>query len=529
MYCLNLLGISLELAREDPVYEDIATKFFEHFVYIGAAVNRMGGGEDGLWSEADGFYFDRLQLPDGRCFPIAAHTIAGLIPVFAVAVADQDTMRGFTDFTERFQWFVRYRPELLRGLADITHHGVENRIRLALVDSKRLRRILGHMLDEKGLLSPHGVRSVSKRHAREPFVLRIDGQRFELDYAPGEATTGLFGGNSNWRGPVWLPLNYLLIEALQKHQYFLGDDYRVECPTGSGRTATLWEVTTELSYRLIKLFLRDENGRRPIYGNCEKFQTDPHWRDLVLFHEYFHGETGAGLGASHQTGWTGLVAKLIQQYAEYALQGKRHDLGSRPAAGEEHAPLEGPRWHRNRASVTTCRQWSAQMRPRRWSASCARRRTSLPGASTCVALHREIDGQDEAQHREEYRQRNRIDRVVRARNVRGWQRPDVAPVLERAEDHASGADQHQRDADDAGDVVRRLQGRARGHVLRRQQPQEQSEPGDDEAEGHDRESGADPCQQRSFGGEKDAGVGHHAVVPSSNDQAACRSGAAVNS
>jgi hypothetical protein len=339
MYCLNLLGISLELARGDPVYEDIATKFFEHFVYIGAAVNRMGGGEDGLWSEADGFYFDRLKLPDGRCFPIAAHTISGLVPVFAVAVADQDTMRGFTAFSERFRWFARYRPELLQGLADITHHGIENRVRLALVDSERLRRILGHMLDEDGLLSPHGVRSVSKRHAGAPFVLRIDGQRFELDYAPGEATTGLFGGNSNWRGPVWLPLNFLLIEALQKHQYFLGDDYRVECPTGSGRTATLWEVTTELSYRLIKVFLRDEDGRRPVYGNCEKFQTDPHWRDLVLFHEYFHGETGAGLGACHQTGWTGLVAKLIQQHAEYALQGKRQDLGlSGPLSGKNDHP-----------------------------------------------------------------------------------------------------------------------------------------------------------------------------------------------
>jgi hypothetical protein len=330
MYCLNLLEISLELAREDPVYEDIATKFFEHFVYIGAAVNRIGGDEGtegGLWNEAEGFYFDRLKLPDGRCFPIAAHTIAGLIPVCAVAVADQDTMACFKDFSQRFRWFARYRPELLHGLADITHQGIENRIRLALVDSTRLRRILGHVLNEDGLLSAHGVRSVSKRHAPAPFVLRIDGQRFELDYAPGESTTAMFGGNSNWRGPVWLPLNFLLIEALQKHQYFLGNDCCVECPTGSGRTATLWEVTTDLTYRLIGLFLRDEHGRRPVCGDSPKFQTDPHWRDLIPFHEYFHGDTGVGLGASHQTGWTGLVAKLIQQYAEYALQGKRQDLG----------------------------------------------------------------------------------------------------------------------------------------------------------------------------------------------------------
>jgi hypothetical protein len=335
MYCLNLLAISLELARGDPVYEDIATKFFEHFVYIGAALNRIGGTEDGLWSEAEGFYFDRLKLPDGRCIPIAAHTIAGLIPVFAVAVADQDTMASFTDFNQRFRWFGRNRPELLHGLADITHHGIEDRIRLAVVDSARLRRILGHVLDEDGLLGPHGVRSVSKRHAAAPFVLQLDGERFELDYAPGESPTPMFGGNSNWRGPVWLPVNYLLIEALQKHQYFLGDDYRVECPTGSGRMATLWEVTTDLSSRLIGLFLRDENGRRPVYGDAEKFQTDPHWRDLILFHEYFHGDDGRGLGAGHQTGWTGLVAKLIQQYAEYALQGRQQDLGQtqKTAAG----------------------------------------------------------------------------------------------------------------------------------------------------------------------------------------------------
>jgi hypothetical protein len=339
MYCLNLLGISLELAREDPVYEDIATKFFEHFVYIGAALNRMGGAEDGLWSEADGYYFDRLMLPDGRCFPIAAYTVAGLVPVFAVAVADQDTMRGFAGFNDRFRWFLRFRPELLRGLADISHHGIENRIRLALADSTRLRRILAHVLDENGLLSTHGVRGVSKRHAAEPFVLRIDGEQFVLDYAPGEATTPIFGGNSNWRGPVWMPLNFLLIESLQKHQYFLGDDFKVECPTGSGRMATLWEVTTELSYRLIRLFLRDEHGRRPVYGGCEKFQTDPHWRDLIQFHEYFHGDTGVGLGAGHQTGWTGLVAKLIQQHAEYALQGRKQDLGQSRPLGGKNSPL----------------------------------------------------------------------------------------------------------------------------------------------------------------------------------------------
>jgi hypothetical protein len=320
MYCLNLLGVALELAKEDAVYEDIATKFFEHFVYIGAAVNRVDVQRRGLWDEAVGFYFDVLKLPDGRCFEIEAYTIAGLVPLFAIAIGDRETLQSFSDFAERFGWFRRYRPDLLADLADMTQRGVEDRFRLALLNSEKLGRILHHVLAEGGLLSPYGVRSVSRLHAEHPFVLELDGQRFVLDYEPGESTTALFGGNSNWRGPVWFPLNFLLIEALQKHHYFLGDDFKVECPTGSGNERTLWDVTTDLSYRLIKLFLRDENGRRPVHGDREKFQSDPYWRDLILFHEYFHGDTGAGLGASHQTGWTGVVAKLIHQYAEYALQ-----------------------------------------------------------------------------------------------------------------------------------------------------------------------------------------------------------------
>ena len=320
MYCLNLLGIALELAKEDAVYQDIATKFFEHFVYIGAALNRVEDERRGLWDEVVGFYFDVLKLPDGRCFEIKAQTIAGLVPLFAIAIGDRETLQTFSDFAERFQWFKRYRPDLLADLADMTQRGVAGRFRLAMLNANKLGRILNHVLHEAGMLSPHGVRSVSRLHAEEPFVLELEGQRFVLDYEPGESTTALFGGNSNWRGPVWFPLNFLLIEALQKHHYFLGDGFKVEIPTGSGNERTLWDVTTDLSYRLIKLFLRDENGRRPVHGDREKFQSDPHWRDLILFYEYFHGDSGAGLGASHQTGWTGVVAKLIHQYAEYALQ-----------------------------------------------------------------------------------------------------------------------------------------------------------------------------------------------------------------
>jgi len=325
-YCLNLLTISLTLAEEDHVYEDLATKFFEHFVYIGAALNRMGGRAGGLWHEEEGFYFDLLKLPDGRCIPIKAQTIAGLIPVMAIAISAGADLLRFAEFGQRVRWFYKYRPDLLEGLADITHIGIEHRIRLALVDSRKLTRILAQVLDTDGMLSPYGVRSVSKRHAARPFVLQLDGQQFVLDYEPGESTTVLFGGNSNWRGPVWFPLNFLLIEALQKHHYFLGDNLKVPLASTSGTEATLWEVTTDLTERLIRIFRKDESGRRPVYGNREKFQTDPHWRDLILFYEYFHGDTGEGLGASHQTGWTGVVAKLIQQYAEYALQGKPPSL-----------------------------------------------------------------------------------------------------------------------------------------------------------------------------------------------------------
>lgn len=320
MYCLNMLTISIELGQDNPAYQDLATKFFEHFVYIGAAVNRVVDREVGLWHEEMGFYFDALKLPDGRRIPIAAHTIAGLIPIFAITTVDRESMRAFPGFDERYGWFAKYRPHLLQGLADLTHHGVEERVRFALVDSQKLRRLLEHALRDDGLLSPFGVRSVSKQHAASPFVLELDGQRFVLDYQPGESTTSMFGGNSNWRGPVWFPLNFLLIEALQRHHHFLGDDFKVALPTGATNDATLWEVTSNLSHRLISIFLRDATGRRPVNGGREKFHNDPHWSDLVLFHEYFHGDTGAGLGASHQTGWAGVVAKLIRQYGEYALR-----------------------------------------------------------------------------------------------------------------------------------------------------------------------------------------------------------------
>jgi len=263
-----------------------------------------------------------LLLPDGRRFPVDAYTVAGLVPLFAIAVGDRDMLDSLGDYDRRYQWFADNRPELLGNLADMTHVGVHERTRLALVDSHKLARLLEIVLDETHLLSPHGIRSVSKTHAQNPCLLDIDGQTFTLDYEPAESTSGMFGGNSNWRGPVWFPLNFLLIEALQKHHYFLGDEFKVPEPARTGHSLTLWEVAADVSERLIKIFLRDTNGRRASNGRFEKFNSDPHWQDLLLFYEYFDGDSGAGLGASHQTGWTGLVAKLIHQHGEYAMKGK---------------------------------------------------------------------------------------------------------------------------------------------------------------------------------------------------------------
>ncbi len=314
MYCLNLLAMAFELARHNPAYEDVATKFFEHFIYIAHAINNLAEGE-GLWDPEDGFFYDQLHLPGGRHIPLKIRSFVGLIPLFAVETLEPDLLDKLPRFKRRMQWFLDNRHELVEHIASLTTPGEGGRRLLAIADKEKLDRILPRMLDGSQFLSPYGLRALSKGHEHEPFVFQVNGAAYTVKYEPAESTTGLFGGNSNWRGPIWFPTNFLMIESLQKYHHYYGDEYKVECPRYSDNWLTLWEVAAELSRRLTRTFLRDaaNAGRRPVFGGVEKFQTDAHWRDYLLFYEYFHGDDGAGLGASHQSGWTALVAKLIQQ------------------------------------------------------------------------------------------------------------------------------------------------------------------------------------------------------------------------
>ena len=316
MYTLNLLAIAFELAKEDPAYEDVASKFWEHFLYIANAMSSRGHDGHSMWNEEDGFFYDVLKLPDGSRFPMKVRSMVGLIPLFAVETLDAELLRRMPSFKRRMDWFIENRPDLISKTACMNTVGDNDRRLMAVVDEEELRSVLRYMLDENEFLSPYGIRSVSKVHEGQPYVLEVGGQRHEVDYDPGESTSNLYGGNSNWRGPIWFPVNFLLVESLQRFHYYLGDDFKVECPTGSGEYLTLWDVAGELSRRLSSLFIRDASNRRPALAGMPLFQNDPNWRELVLFYEYFHGDTGAGLGASHQTGWTGLVAKLIQQSGE---------------------------------------------------------------------------------------------------------------------------------------------------------------------------------------------------------------------
>jgi Mannosylglycerate hydrolase MGH1-like glycoside hydrolase domain/Glycosyl hydrolase family 63 C-terminal domain len=313
MYCLNMLAIALELARENSAYEDIASKFFEHFVYICEAMNNLGGEGIELWDAKDGFYYDVLHMTDGRRLPMKVRSMVGLIPLFAVETLDPLLVDKLPGFKRRMQWFIENRPGLSEHV-EIQSTDDGPRRFLSLVNRHRLKHVLRYMLDENEFLSPFGIRSMSRFHRDHPYTLNLMGMEYRVDYEPAESSTGLFGGNSNWRGPIWFPVNFLLLESLQKFHYFLGDEYEVECPTGSGNKVNLWQVAGEISERLTRIFTRGSDGLRPVFGGRGSFQADPSWRDLIPFHEYFHGDNGAGIGASHQTGWTALVAKLIQQY-----------------------------------------------------------------------------------------------------------------------------------------------------------------------------------------------------------------------
>jgi hypothetical protein len=316
MYTLNMLTIALELALDNPVYEDIATKFFEHFIYISAAMGRIGMDGDELWDEEDGFFYDVLELPNGESKRLKVRSMVGLIPLFAVTTIEPELLNRLPAFKERLEWFIQNRPHLVHGIACMETPGMGARRLLAIASQTKLRRILLKMLDETEFLSPYGIRALSKIHNEHPYIFDVNGAQFQVNYEPAESSSGLFGGNSNWRGPVWFPVNFLLIESLQKFHHYFGDEFKLECPTGSGQMMTLWEVASELSQRLIQIFSKDSSGQRPLYGGTHLFQNDPHWQDSILFYEYFHGDNGAGIGASHQTGWTGLVAKLIQQLGE---------------------------------------------------------------------------------------------------------------------------------------------------------------------------------------------------------------------
>jgi hypothetical protein len=324
LFSQNMLELAVELAAVDSAYESMVFKFVEHFYYIAAAMNRPGG--DGMWDEEDGFYYDILRLPDGTARRLKVRSLVGLLPLCATTVIEKHQRESVPTAMSYVRERVRRMPELAATMhpTGAGHYGVEERGIMALVNPERLRRILTRMLDENEFLGPHGIRSISKFHERNPYVLQVNGQEHRVDYLPGESNSGMFGGNSNWRGPVWMPVNALIIRALQNFYLYYGDNFTIECPTGSGKRMNLFDVSKEISDRLVGTFTRDAQGRRPVYGGSETFQSDPHWRDYILFFEYFHGDNGAGLGASHQTGWTGLVAKLIELYgrldAKHALE-----------------------------------------------------------------------------------------------------------------------------------------------------------------------------------------------------------------
>ncbi len=316
MYSLNLMRIALELSLTKPIYQDLATKFFEHFLYIASAMTNIAGEGIGLWDEEDEFYYDALHLPNGKHSKLKIRSMVGLIPLLAVEVLEPELLKQLPEFNVRLKWFLKYRPDLASLVSHWNVKGKGERHLLSLLRGHRMKMLLKRMLDETEFLSDYGVRSLSKYHKENPYVLKLNGNQYEVKYLPAESDSGMFGGNSNWRGPVWFPVNFLLIEALQRFHHYFGDDFKVEYPAKSANYLTINEIANELSKRLIKIFLKDDNGNRPVFGKNKLFQKDPDFKNYILFYEYFNGDTGEGLGASHQTGWTALIAKLLQPRAK---------------------------------------------------------------------------------------------------------------------------------------------------------------------------------------------------------------------
>jgi hypothetical protein len=329
LYCQSMLDIAMELAMRDPAYEEVACKFIEHFFWIAGAMDRVGDNADEMWDEEDGFFYDLLCLPDGQAMRLKVRSMVGLLPLCAAAIIPREFIEKFPAATKQINSFMKRRPDLLANLHPPDRPGCRGRRMLAILDESKLRRVLARMLDEDRFLSPYGIRSLSKYHKKNPYVFRVHGEEHRVEYQPAESDSGLFGGNSNWRGPVWFPVNALIIRALLVFYSYYGNDFKIDCPTGSGRKMTLFEIAQEISRRLVAMFLPDQDGRRPVFGGAEKFQTDPHWRDHLLFYEYFHGDNGAGIGASHQTGWTAIVARFIQFFGSIrAADVLREDDGS---------------------------------------------------------------------------------------------------------------------------------------------------------------------------------------------------------
>jgi hypothetical protein len=309
-YCTTMLSMALRLAQKDSPYADMASKFFEHFVAIVDAMNHLDG--TGLWNEEDGFYYDRIHI-DGQSIPLKVRSLVGLMPLIAVEIVEAEDMQRLPGFTRRAEWFLKNRDDLKRTTSYMEYRNGQQL--LAIPSRERLERVLKYMLDEDEFLSPHGIRSLSKVHEKKPYVFKQDGQAYSVKYVPGESDSAMFGGNSNWRGPIWVPINYLLIEALERYHRFYGDTFQVECPTGSGVMMNLQQVSQEIARRLTTLVMPDEDGHRPCHGGAERYAKDGPWKDLVLFYEYFHGDNGKGLGASHQTGWTALIARCLEDLA----------------------------------------------------------------------------------------------------------------------------------------------------------------------------------------------------------------------